>query len=97
MVIVKPQTAPLNSGQLPKLSLETIASLPRPRHQVEDTKSAIRFLRANAATFGIDSRKIVATGTSGGGDLALQASINRSFEDPNNDQSMSPRPDALIL
>lgn len=97
MVIVKPQTAPVNSGQLPKLSLEQIASLPRPRHQVEDTKSAIRFLRANAAAFGIDSEKIVATGTSGGGDLSLQSSINRSFEDANDDLSISPHPDALIL
>ncbi|MGZ0174034.1 MAG: alpha/beta hydrolase [Planctomycetales bacterium] len=97
MVIVKPQTAPVNSGQLPKLSLQKIASLPRPRHQVEDTKSAVRFLRANAATLGIDSKKIVATGTSGGGDLALQASINRSFEDANDDLSISPRPDALVL
>ncbi len=97
MVIVKPQTAPVNSGQLPKLSLKKIATLPRPRHQVEDTKSAIRFLRENAATLGIDSKKIVATGTSGGGDLALQASINRSFEDENDNQSISPRPDALVL
>lgn len=97
MVIVKPQTAPVNSGQLPKLSLEKIASLPRPRHQVEDTKSAIRFLRANAATLGIDSQKLVATGTSGGADLALQASINRSFDDATDDLSISPRPDALLL
>ena len=97
MVVVKAQTAPVNSGQLPKQSLEKIASLPRPRQQVEDTKSTIRFLRANAATLGIDSKKIVATGTSGSGDLALQASINRSFEDANDDQSISPRPDALVL
>lgn len=97
MVIVKPQTAPVNSGQLPKLSLEKIASLPRPRHQVEDTKSSIRFLRANAANLGIDPEKIVATGTSGGGDLALQASINRSFEDATDDLSISPKPDALLL
>ena len=97
MVIVKPQTAPVNSGQLPKQSLEKIASLPRPRHQVEDTKSSIRYLRANAATLGIDPEKIVATGTSGGGDLALQASINRSFEDATDDLSISPKPDALLL
>lgn len=97
MVIVKPQLAGVNSGQLPKLSLDEIASLPRPRNQVEDTKSVIRFLRANADSLGIDPGRIVATGTSGGGDLALQSSINRAFEDPGDDKSVSHRPDGLVL
>ncbi len=34
---------------------------------------------------------------SGGGDLALQSYINRTFEDPLDDKSISPRPDALVL
>lgn len=97
MVIIKPQLAPVNSGQLPKLSLDEIAELPRPRNQVEDTKSAIRYLRANADSLGIDPQRIVATGTSGGGDLALQSCINRTFEDSNDDQSISHRPNALVL
>jgi len=97
MVIVKPQLAPVNFGQLPKLSLDQIASLPRPRNQVEDTKSAIRFLRANSESLGIDPQRIVATGTSGGGDLALQSCINRSFEDSNDDKSISHRPNGLVL
>lgn len=97
MVIIKPQLAGVNSGQLPKLSLDEIASLPRPRNQVEDTKSVIRFLRANADSLGIDPQRIVATGTSGGGDLALQSCINESFEDSNDDKSVSHRPDGLVL
>jgi acetyl esterase/lipase len=97
MVIIKPQLAPVNSGQLPKLSLDEIAGLPRPKNQVEDTKSVIRYLRANADSLGIDSQRVVATGTSGGGDLALQSCINRAFEDSNDDQSISHRPDALVL
>lgn len=97
MVIIKPQLAPVNSGQLPKLSLDEIASLPRPRNQVEDTKSAIRYLRANADSLGIDPKRIVATGTSGGGDLALQSCINESFEDANDDKSVSHRPNGLVL
>ncbi len=97
MVIIKPQLAGVNSGQLPKLSLEEIASLPRPRNQVEDAKSVIRYLRANADSLGVDSQRIVATGTSGGGDLALQGSINRAFEDPSDDTSVSHRPDGLVL
>jgi len=97
MVVVKPSTAPVNSGNLPKLSLAEIAKLPKPRDQVMDTKSAIRYLRANASKLGIDPNKIVATGTSGGGDLALQSHLNRSFQDPNDDTSFSPSPDALVL
>lgn len=97
MVVVKPQLAPVNSGQLPKLSLDEIATLPRPRNQVEDSKSVIRYLRGHAKSLGIDPQRIVATGTSGGGDLALQSCINRSFEDSNDDPSISHRPDALVL
>jgi acetyl esterase/lipase len=97
MVVVKPLLAPVNSGQLPKLSLGEIAKLPRPRQQVADAKSAIRFLRAQASELGINPDRIVATGTSGGGDLALQSSINAAFESPHDDDSISPRPNALVL
>ena len=37
---------------------------------IEDAKCAIRFLRANAATYGIDANRIGVTGTSSGGYLA---------------------------
>ena len=97
MVVIKPLLAPVNSGQLPGLSLEEIAKLPRPRHQVEDAKSAIRFIRSRAAQLGVDPDKIVATGTSGGGDLALLSHLNRTFEDANADRSVSASPDALVL
>ncbi len=97
MVIVKPQTAPVNSGNLPAMSLEEIAAAAKPRDQVADTKSAIRYLRANAEKLGIDPQKIVATGTSGGGDLALQSHLNRDFEHPQDDRSLSCSPDVLVL
>lgn len=97
MVVIKPSTAPVISGNLPKLSLEDIAKLPRPCDQVADTKSAIRYLRANASKLGIDPNKIVATGTSGGGDLALQSHLNRSFQYADDDLAVSPSPDALVL
>ena len=79
MVVIKPQTAPVNSGKLPTMTLDEIAASPKPRDQVADTKSAIRFIRSNAQSFGIDPEKIVATGTSGGGDLALQSHLNQSL------------------
>jgi acetyl esterase/lipase len=97
MVIIKPQLAGVNSGQLPNQSLKEIAKLPKPRNQVEDTKSAIRFVRQNAEKLGVDPEKIVATGASGGGDLALQSTINRAFADARDDQSVSPRANALVL
>ena len=40
---------------------------------VQDTKCAIRFLRANAAKFGIDPDKIAVSGNSAGGHLSLMA------------------------
>ena len=97
MVVIKPQTAPVNSGKLPGMSLEEIAASPKPRDQVADTKSAIRFIRANAPKLGIDPSKIVATGTSGGGDLALQSHLNQSFVHPSDDRSISCSPDGLVL
>lgn len=97
MVVIKPQTAPVNSGNLPKMTLEEIAAAAKPRDQVADTKSAIRFIRANAEKLGIDPEKIVATGTSGGGDLALQSHLNRAFEHESDDKTISCSPDALVL
>ncbi|QDT94640.1 alpha/beta hydrolase [Gimesia aquarii] len=97
MVIIKPQLAGVNSGKLPGLSLNEIAKLPKPRLQVEDTKSVIRFVRKNASQLGVNPQRIVATGTSGGGDLALQSYLNSAFEDPNDDRSVSHRPNALVL
>ncbi len=97
MVVIKPQTAPVNSGNLPKMTLEEIANSAKPRDQVADTKSAIRFIRANAEKLGIDPKKIVAMGTSGGGDLALQSHLNRAFQHESDDTSVSCSPDVLVL
>ncbi len=41
--------------------------------QIEDTKAAIRWLRANARELGVDPDRIVAQGNSAGGHLALLA------------------------
>jgi len=97
MVVIKPATAPVNSGKLPSMSLEEIAKAAKPREQVMDCKSAIRFIRTNAKKMGIDPKKIVATGTSGGGDLALLSHLNQSFVHPEDDQNVSASPDALVL
>ena len=97
MVVIKPQAAPVNSGNLPSMSLDEIRVAPKPRDQVADCKSAIRYIRGHADELGIDPQRIVATGTSGGGDLALQTAINRSFQHPGDEMAISCIPSALVL
>lgn len=46
--------------------------------QLEDQQTAIRFLRANAARFGIDGRKVGAWGMSSGAQLAALNAVNCS-------------------
>jgi acetyl esterase/lipase len=43
--------------------------------QIEDVKSAIRYLRANAQTYGINGSEIFIFGTSSGGELAALAAL----------------------
>ena len=68
-----------------------------PKHQfpaaVNDVKAAVRWLRANAAKYGIDPNRIGATGDSAGGHLALFLGLTGDVksldaaEGGNNDQS----------
>lgn len=59
---------------------------------VYDVKAAVRFLRANAARFGIDPEKIGTMGGSAGGHLALFLGVTQNVPEfegdgPNRDQS----------
>ncbi|MCM8803485.1 MAG: alpha/beta hydrolase, partial [Candidatus Omnitrophica bacterium] len=49
--------------------------------QIEDCKCAIRFLRANAEKYNIDSEKIGVWGTSAGGHLASLLGITGDFKE----------------
>jgi acetyl esterase len=64
---------------------------------VEDAKSAVRWLRANAAKLGIDSQRIVASGGSAGGHIAACTAIVPGFEAEGEDLSVSSRPNLLVL
>ena len=60
--------------------------------QVHDVKAAVRFLRANAAKYGIDPDRIGVTGQSAGGTLALFVGLTGGIPElegtgPNLDQS----------
>ena len=56
----------------------TVAPFPA---QIEDTKTAIRFLMKNASTYGIDPEEIVLWGDSSGGHTAAMTGV--TLNDPN--------------
>lgn len=62
----------LRSAELPNSSEEVTASFPA---QIQDCKRAIRFLRANAARFALDSQRIGVIGHSAGGHLAALVGV----------------------
>ncbi len=64
---------------------------------VEDAKSAVRWIRANAPRLGIDANRIAAGGGSAGGHLAAATATVAGFEDPSEDPQVSSVPNALVL
>ena len=64
---------------------------------VADAKSAMRWVRANAAKLGIDPQRIAAGGGSAGGHLAGAVATLPGLDDPADDQSVSCVPAALVL
>lgn len=68
-----------------------------PFESVKDARTAIRFLKMNAANFGIDPDKIVVAGGSAGGHLAACTAALRDFDEENENLSYTATPFALIL
>jgi len=64
---------------------------------VRDAKSAIRFLRKNAVTLGLNPDKIIAGGGSAGGHLVAVAGNIEGLEHKNEDLTFSSKPNALLL
>lgn len=64
---------------------------------VEDAISAMRWVRSHAAQFGIDPNRIVAAGGSAGGHLAACSFFVDTINSPDDDKSVSPKPNAMIL
>ncbi len=69
----------------------------KPDKCVEDAKSAVRWLRKNAAKLGIDPDKIVASGGSAGGHIAACAYTTKGLEAEGEDLSVSSKPNLLVL
>jgi acetyl esterase len=64
---------------------------------IKDAKSAIRWVRSQAKNLGVDPCKIVATGGSAGGHLAVSTAILEGFEETNEETNISSRPNAVIV
>lgn len=62
-----------------------------------DAKSAMRYVRSHAAELGIDPRRIAGAGGSAGGHLAAFTALVDGLDDPEDDKSVSCKPDALVL
>ena len=69
----------------------------KPTACVADAKSAVRWLRANAARLGLDPHRIAAGGGSAGGHIAGATGTLPDFDEPTEDAKISSVPDALVL
>ena len=63
---------------------------------VEDAKSAVRWMRENAAKLGIDPDRVVASGGSAGGHIAGCTSVP-GLDASDEDETISSIPNALVL
>jgi acetyl esterase/lipase len=68
-----------------------------PLEGIADAKSAIRWIRENAEELGVDPSRIVASGFSAGGHLAMCTAMIDKFDEPYEDHSISSAADALML
>lgn len=64
---------------------------------VEDAKSAIRWVRANAGKLGVDPDKIIASGGSAGGHIAACTALVDGFDSPDDPKGVSCVPAAMLL
>jgi acetyl esterase len=68
-----------------------------PFASLKDAKSAIRYIRAHARELGVDPDKIIASGGSAGGHLAVATAVIEGFNELGEDLTISCIPNALVL
>jgi acetyl esterase/lipase len=64
---------------------------------VQDAKSAIRYIKKNAAQWGVDSGQVIASGGSAGGHLAATTALLEAYNDQQDELIISSKPAALVL
>lgn len=73
------------------------------RHGVEpdkcltDANSAIRWVRKNAKKLGVDPDRIASGGGSAGGHLGAAVALCPGFDEPDEDEAISSKPNAMVL
>ncbi len=68
-----------------------------PHEAMADARSAIRWIRLNAAELGVNAGKIVGVGGSGGAHAIASAAMLQGYDDPVDDTRISAVPNALVL
>jgi len=64
---------------------------------VKDARSAVRYIRCHAAELGIDPQKIIVSGGSAGGHLAVSTALFDKMNEEGDDLAVSASPNALVL
>lgn len=68
-----------------------------PLQAVKDARSAIRWIRMNAATINIDTSRIVASGNSAGGHLVLTTALANEINEITDNLNFSASPNLLLV
>src|SRR5674476_1082086 len=80
----------IDNGETPSKTISPIEC-------VMDAKSAMRWVRKNAEKFHVDKNKIVASGQSAGGHLALCTAMIDDYNEKSDNLSISCSPNAVLL
>lgn len=78
------------------LIADYVIGAPIEQNAIPDAKAAIRWVRQNADTLGVDPKKIISFGSSAGGHLAAAVGTVKGFELSGEKLSVSSRPNCII-
>ncbi|MEX0775824.1 MAG: alpha/beta hydrolase [Phycisphaeraceae bacterium] len=64
---------------------------------VQDANAAVRWVRTHAQRLGVDPQRVAAGGGSAGGHIAACIGVINGLDEPDQDATVSAKPDALLL